>query len=215
KMRSFQRGLDPADSLLVAAGGGGAQHAAEVADLAGMTQVRVLPQASVIAALGMLCAAPTRTMEQAMDVPLDDDLLRALRAQVDAQGEATHWHLALCHAGQEFAIDVPWSPYTDTVDTLAERFEQRHAQLRGNVPARQALQVRQMRTVFEAALPQPAPFTTLPAATASAWDGLPPSGHGPAGLFAALTTVWVPEGWCWQRLADDSLLLERSERASE
>lgn len=216
KMRSFQRGLDPADSLLVAAGGGGAQHAAEVADLAGMTQVRVLPQAGVIAALGMLCAAPTRTVEQAMDVRLDDDQLQALRTRAEAQGEATHWHLALCHAGQEFAIDVPWSPDTDAVDALAERFEQRHTQLRGNVPVRQALQVRQMRTVFEAAQPQPAPFT-VPAseAAASAWAGLPPSGNGPASLFAALTTVWVPEGWRWQRLADDSLLLERSQRSSE
>lgn len=215
KMRSFQRGLDPADSMLVAAGGGGAQHAAEVADLAGMTQVRVLPQAGVIAALGMLCAAPTRTLEQAMDVLLDDKQLQALRTQADAQGEATHWHLALCHAGQEFAIDVPWSPDIDTVDALAERFEQRHAQLRGNVPARQALQVRQMRTVFEAALPQPAPFT-VPASEAatSAWAGLPPSGNGPASLFAALTTVWVPEGWGWQRLPDDSLLLERKTEAA-
>ncbi len=134
-----------------------------------------------------------------------------MRTQADTQDQATHWHLALCHAGQEFAIDVRWSPDTDTVAALAERFEQRHAQLRGNVPARQALQVRQMRIVFEAALPQPAPFTVpaLEAAT-SAWAGLPPSGDGPASLFAALTTVWVPEGWCWQRLPDDSLLLERT-----
>ena len=133
----------------------------------------------------------------------------------DAQGDAAHWQLALCHAGQEFAIDVPWSPDTDTVATLAERFEQRHMQLRGNLPARQALQVRQLRTVFEAALPRRAPFTAPIAATASAWAGLPPSGNGPVSLFAALTTVWVPEGWCWQRLADDSLLLERTaERAA-
>jgi hypothetical protein len=146
-----------------------------------------------------------------MDVLLNDDQLQALRALADAQGEAAHWHLALCHAGQEFAIDVPWSPDTDTVDALAERFEQRHAQLRGNVPVRQVLQVRQMRTVFEAALPQPAPFTVPASETAaSAWAGLPASGNGPASLFATLTTVWVPEGWRWQRLADDSLLLERT-----
>lgn len=213
KMRSFQRGLDPADSLLVAAGGGGAQHAAEVADLAGMAQVRVLPQAGVIAALGMLCAAPTQTVEEAVDVLLDDDQLLALRTRADAQGQATHRQLALCHAGQEFAIDVPWSPDADTVTTLADRFEQRHAQLRGNLPARLALQVRQMRSVFEAALPQPAPFMAPPAGTASAWAGLPPCGDGPTALFAALTTVWVPEGWCWQRLPDDSLLLQRGESA--
>jgi N-methylhydantoinase A len=188
-----------------------------VAELAGITQVRVLPQAGVIAALGMLCAAPTQTVEQAMDVRLDADQLQILRVQADAQvapvaDTITHWRLALCHAGQEFAIDVPWSPDTDTVDALAERFEQRHAQLRGNMPVRQSLQVRQLRTVFEAALPQPAPFTASSAAAVSAWEGLPPAGDGPASLFAAMTTVWVPAGWRWQRLADDSLLLQRSEK---
>jgi len=71
KTHAFQRGLDPADALLVAVGGGGAQHAAEVAALAGMTAVRVLPQAGVMAALGMVrgpeesTAAPLRTTREA------------------------------------------------------------------------------------------------------------------------------------------------------
>lgn len=56
KTHAFQRGLDPADAVLVAIGGGGAQHAAEVAELAGMRRVLVMPQAGVIAALGMLCS---------------------------------------------------------------------------------------------------------------------------------------------------------------
>lgn len=55
KTHAFQRGMDPADALLAAVGGGGAQHAAEVAQLAGMYRVHVPPQAGVMAALGMLC----------------------------------------------------------------------------------------------------------------------------------------------------------------
>lgn len=54
KTHAFQRGLDPADAALVAIGGGGAQHAAEVAELAGMRCVLVMPHAGVMAALGML-----------------------------------------------------------------------------------------------------------------------------------------------------------------
>jgi N-methylhydantoinase A len=262
KNRSFQRGLDPADSLLVAAGGGGAQHAAEVADLAGITQVRVLPQSGVIAALGLLCAAPTQTLELAMDRPLDEGTLQALRRQADEQafewvdgsaalpgtpgdGTRIHWSLALCHAGQESAIELPWLPGSDTVESLLQRFEQRHAQLRGHLPVRQALQLRQLRTVFEAALPLPAPYTghgaparvdagaevaaelaeelaeegapevagesVAAGAAADPWAGLAPCGQGPAALFAPLTTVWVPAGWRWQRLADQSCLLERGE----
>jgi N-methylhydantoinase A len=56
KTHAFQRSLDPADAMLVALGGGGAQHAAEVAELAGMRRVLVMPQAGVMAALGMLCS---------------------------------------------------------------------------------------------------------------------------------------------------------------
>ena len=54
KTHAFQRGLDPADAVLVAIGGGGAQHAAEIAELAGMRRVLVMPHAGVMAALGML-----------------------------------------------------------------------------------------------------------------------------------------------------------------
>jgi N-methylhydantoinase A len=55
KTHAFQRNLDPADTVLVAIGGGGAQHAAEIAELAGIRRVLVMPHAGVIAALGMLC----------------------------------------------------------------------------------------------------------------------------------------------------------------
>ena len=41
--------------MLVAIGGGGAQHAAEIAELAGMRRVLVMPHSGVMAALGMLC----------------------------------------------------------------------------------------------------------------------------------------------------------------
>ena len=219
KMRSFQRGLDPADSLLVAAGGGGAQHAAEVAELAGMTEVRVLPHAGVIAALGMLCAAPTQTVERACEGALDAARLEALRALARSLAPAeapaaTRWSLGLCHAGQEFPIDVPWNPAADDVAALHARFEQRHAQLRGAVSGGQSLQVRLLRAVFEQACPQPAPFGAQGSVDAaqrvSAWHGLPAEGGGPQALFAPMTTVWVPAGWRWRLRPDDALALERT-----
>ena len=225
KMRSFQRGLDPSDALLVAAGGGGAQHAAEVAELAGITLVRVLPQAGVIAALGMLCALPTRTLERSCEWAFDDaGLQRAEQLAtelVPADAAATvRWDLALGNAGQEFPIDVSWQPGVDTVEVLQQRFDARHTQLRGAAPGGHAVQVRLMRAVIEQPLPRPAPLDGIDAdaaahtaapgtalAAVSAWDGLPSSGHGPQALFAAMTTVWVPAGWQWLRLDDDSLSL--------
>jgi N-methylhydantoinase A len=110
KTHAFQRRLDPADAVLVAIGGGGAQHAAEVAELAGMRRVLVLPHAGVMAALGMLCG------------PGDGEVRR----------------------------------------------------LAGEGP----------------------------------WGSLPPQGEGPRSLFAPMTTVWVPPGWSWRLLPDQTLVLE-------
>ncbi|WP_295549854.1 hydantoinase/oxoprolinase family protein [uncultured Pseudacidovorax sp.] len=115
KTHAFQRGLDPADALLVAVGGGGAQHAAEVAALAGIAAVRVLPQAGVMAALGMV-------------------------------------------RGPEEVAATPLHTTTD------------------------------------------------------AWAGIAPEGDGPAALFAPMTTVWVPAGWCWRIEADGALSLAVSTR---
>ncbi len=213
KTRSFQRGLDPSDALLVAAGGGGAQHAAEVAELAGIREVRVLPHAGVVSALGMLCALPADTVERSCEWALDEAGLARVRDLAIAStppdaGLHVRWSLGLCDAGQEFPIDIAWHPATDTVDTLMQRFAARHAQLRGAVPASANVQVRVMRAVFEKPLPRPAPFAEAAAAAPSAWGGLPASGEGPRALFAPMTTVWVPQGWRWRRLGDDSLALE-------
>ena len=214
KMRSFQRGLDPVDTVLVAVGGGGAQHAAEVAELAGIRQVRVLPHAGVVAALGMLCALPADTVERSCEWAFDEaGLERARRLAAElapvAGADRVRWSVALCDAGQEFPIDVAWHPASDTLDVLLQRFSARHARLRGAAPASTAVQLRVLRAVFEQALPRPAPFAEDVAAPAAcAWQGLPDAGEGPRALFAAMTTVWVPQGWRWRRLGDDSLALE-------
>jgi len=217
KMRAFQRGIDPADCMLVAAGGGGAQHAAEVAELAGMAQVRVLPHAGVIAALGMLRAAPTQTHEHACEGAFDKAALERLRTMAQSIAPAgrdalTRSSLALCHAGQEFPIEVTWDPADDDIQTLTRRFGQRHAQLRGSASSGEGLQVRLLRVVREQRIPAPAPFATTASSVpmASAWGELAAEGDGPRALFAPMTTVWVPAGWRWRRMTDDSLLLERA-----
>jgi N-methylhydantoinase A len=217
KTRSFQRGIDPADGLLVAAGGGGAQHAAEVAELAGIRQVRVLPHAGVIAALGLLCAVPARTVEQTCEGALDVYQMLALRARARALANANaaasaRWSLALCQAGQGFSIDVEWRPEEDNLDLLRDRFAQVYARQRGGDGSGQALQVSLLRVVFEQPLPLPTPPLAGPNAGArSAWRGIESSGRGPQALFAAMTTVWVPAGWRWSVSPDDSLLMQHDE----
>jgi N-methylhydantoinase A len=213
KMRAFQRDIHPADCLLVAAGGGGAQHVAEVAELAGVSQVRVIAHAGVVAALGLLASPPTQTVEKACTLSLDADGLAALVAlrddlQPTQACESIRWSLEILHKGQGSPVEVAWLP-ADDLATLQARFATRYEALRGQMPARSDAQVGLLRGVFEQAVPQPSVNAHHLRPDPSLWAGCPAEGEGPQALFAATTTVWVPAGWRWVQEVDGSLLLSQ------
>ncbi|WP_066271340.1 hydantoinase/oxoprolinase family protein [Hydrogenophaga palleronii] len=219
KMRAFQRDIHPADCLLVAAGGGGAQHVAEVAELAGVSQVRVIANAGVVAALGLLASAPTQTVEKACSLPLSADGLAGLVAlrdalQPDTPCAAIRWSLEILHRGQGSPVEVAWLP-EDDLATLQARFAARYEALRGQMPARSDAQVGLLRGVFEQAVPQPGINAKHLRPDAALWDGCAARGTGPQALFAATTTVWVPAGWQWLQEADGSLLLTHTATTGE
>ncbi|HEY8337936.1 MAG TPA: hydantoinase/oxoprolinase family protein [Tardiphaga sp.] len=108
KTHAFQRNLDPANAVLVAIGGGGAQHAAEVADIAGIRRVLVMPHASVIAALGML-SDPDEGLVQ---LAASDGLWDAL----PPQGEGPH---ALFASMTTVWVPAGWSWRLTPDQTLA------------------------------------------------------------------------------------------------
>lgn len=214
KMRAFQRDIHPADCLLVAAGGGGAQHVAEVADLAGVSQVRVIAHAGVIAALGLLASPPTQTVEKACALSLNAEGLAALAAlreqlQPTIHCESIRWSLEILHRGQGSPVEVAWLP-EDDLPSLQARFAARYEALRGQMPARSDALVGLLRGVFEQAVPQPGVSAHHLRPDPTLWAGCPPTGQGPQTLFAATTTVWVPAGWQWGLEADGSLLLSQS-----
>ncbi|WP_444691026.1 hydantoinase/oxoprolinase family protein [Hydrogenophaga sp.] len=213
KMRAFQRDIHPADCLLVAAGGGGAQHVAEVAELAGVGQVRVIPHAGVIAALGLLASPPTQTVELACALALTPEGLAELgRLRTPLQPSiactAIRWSLDILLRGQGSPVEVTWLP-DDDLPTLLARFAARYESLRGQMPARSEPQVTLLRGVFEQAVPAPAVNARHLQPDHALWAGCAPEGVGPQALLAATTTVWVPAGWRWQLLADGSLLLSQ------
>lgn len=215
KMRAFQRDIHPADCLLVAAGGGGAQHVAEVAELAGVSQVRVIAHAGVIAALGLLASPPTQTVEKACALSLDAEGLAALAAlreelQPTVHCESILWSLEILHRGQGSPVEVAWLP-EDDLPSLQARFASRYEALRGQMPARSDALVGLLRGVFEQAVPQPGVSAHHLRPEPALWAGCPSSGQGPQTLFAATTTVWVPAGWQWGLEADGSLLLSQSD----
>lgn len=211
KMRAFQRDIHPADCLLVAAGGGGAQHVAEVAELAGMSQVRVIANAGVVAALGLLASPPTQTVEKACTLPLAPDGLATLVALRDGLQPtipcaSIRWSLEILHRGQGSPVEVAWLP-EDDLATLQARFATRYEALRGQMPARSDAQVGLLRGVFEQDVPVPGVNAHHLRPDPALWAGCAPQGDGPQALFAATTTVWVPAGWRWLQETDGSLLL--------
>lgn len=217
KMRAFQRDIHPADCLLVAAGGGGAQHVAEVAELAGVSQVRVIAHAGVVAALGLLASPPTQTVEKACSLPLDADGLAALTDLREALQPATdcaaiRWSLEILHRGQGSPVEVAWLP-GDDLPALQARFAARYEALRGQMPARSDALVSLLRGVFEQSVPQPGVNAHHLRPDPALWADCPREGLGPKALFAATTTVWVPAGWQWAQEDDGSLLLTQSEEA--
>src|SRR5205814_6087705 len=83
KKISVQRGYDITRYVLATFGGAGGQHACAVADALGMTRVLIHPFAGVLSAYGMGLADITAMRESAVEVPLHDESLPALRAAVE------------------------------------------------------------------------------------------------------------------------------------
>jgi len=97
---SVERGYDVTEYTLCCFGGAGGQHACAVADALGMTRVFIHPLAGVLSAYGMGLADVRALRQRAVEAPLSeaalgdvepvfDELARAARGEVAAQGIAS------------------------------------------------------------------------------------------------------------------------------
>ena len=78
RRKAFARGIDPRNAVLVAAGGGGALHAAEIADRIGCRNVIVPPHAGVLAAGGLAQVGFCEETERPVELPLAPDAIATL-----------------------------------------------------------------------------------------------------------------------------------------
>lgn len=145
KRTAFAAGVNPREVTLVAAGGGGGLHVAEAAALVGARRVVVPPLPGVAAAYGLLRSPRIAMKEAAMSGVLDDEdvlpaveaLLRELTAALPAGSAAGHSErvvdsfIDVGYLGQEFALEVAYTPGVDTAATLAARFDHVHTRVRG------------------------------------------------------------------------------------
>ncbi len=150
---SVARGLDPATFTLCCFGGAGGLHVCDLADLLQIRTIIVPVHAGIFSALGMLAAAPGRsltltrewrldaiesdTVEQTfadMESTLQDDMMgsgvpdTAIRFRRTAE---------LRYAGQSFTLTLPWRSMT----AMADAFHHLHRQTYGHAFPQRALEL--------------------------------------------------------------------------
>ncbi|WP_143308057.1 hydantoinase/oxoprolinase family protein [Candidatus Entotheonella palauensis] len=181
RMISVEQGADPRDFTLVAFGGAGPLHAADVARSIGMRHVLIPPHPGLLSAMGLLHADQRGDFSLTRLVPAQSESLLALNegmVQLRQQAESwlageqhgeprdnaltTHqWQLDVRYAGQnsELRMDVDRDPLdAQALAHLTTRFHDQHQAAYGYQMPEQPVEAVTLRlavTVAHAAPPQP------------------------------------------------------------
>ena len=197
---TVERGVDPRSLALVAFGGAGPLHAAELADALGIATVIVPPRAGVLSAVGILTAPVQRDLVRSWPTPGDHAGLDAALAEL-AEAAA-----ALVGGGARVTTSVDCryvgQSHEITVPTVAE-FEDEHARRNGYRLPDDPVEVIAIRATATEAAPLtmadlPAPDTALEGAVV-----------GPTPIVEADCTIWVPEGWRAEPGVDGAIVMRR------
>jgi N-methylhydantoinase A len=170
---SVERGFDPGEFVLVAFGGAGGLHVAELVERLGARRALVPPDPGLLSAYGMLAAPPTREMSRTLLVSTAstdhgtrmDEAFRELEsmalAEMAAEGHDSnslavqHWVDAR-YRGQSFELRVPRAGWE-------EAFHDAHRERYGYARRDTAVEAVTLRTVVEAP-PLPLHHSLLPEA---------------------------------------------------
>lgn len=196
---SVEQGEDPREFALVAFGGAGPLHAADIARNMGMRRVIVPARPGLLSALGLLHAdvrgdfSLTRFVRA---LPSNLAAINAGYAQLRAQGEAWiegevgpgaksvfEWSADLRYVGQNFELILPVesaSIFPDALERLLEDFHARHREFYGYDMPTQGVEIVNLRLVVTAARGVP------PAE-------VPPGAGNLVQALAQTRSVWFPE----------------------
>jgi N-methylhydantoinase A len=183
---SVERGHDPREFALVAAGGAGALHASKIAESVGIPKVVVPKTASVFCALGMLESDLKHDYVRTMWAPFEaldleelgrilDEMEREARRTLEAEGIPSERvvlerGMDVRYLGQhhEVPVVVPQGPITE--DTLAEvtrRFHDAHERLYFYAEPESPLESINVRLTATGAIPK-TPLASWPAGDSDA-----------------------------------------------
>lgn len=207
------QGHDPRGFALAVFGGAGGQHGCAVADILGIEEMVVLPNAGFVSGHGALAAPVQRVVDVPVHAPLGDGAaLRDAVAQAKGAALGGTWDgdgsprveriTAVLHApGQAGTIDIDVPAEDVAVDaTVARtRFAERFAAMFGRLPPARDPVVETVRAV---AASHPGEMdASLPARMAVTADGIElactpgTSVPGPAIILETGATIVVDEGW--------------------
>jgi N-methylhydantoinase A len=171
-----RRGVDLTDFMLLPFGGGGAVHAAAVAEELGMRRIIVPLRPGAFSALGLLCTDVLHDNIRSELIPLaqldaahaetvfreiEEEAAAALREEgLDPAQAAFERELDLRYAGQGYELRVPlsglWQAALDA-DALAKargRFDELHAKIHGHAAAEKPVELVSYRVRVRVAVPK-------------------------------------------------------------
>ena len=173
---SIARGFDPREFALVAFGGAGPLHAAELAAELGIGRVIVPPRPGLFSAQGMLMAdlqASLRLTRLVRMVPENLDTIRGALAELEAEGEAAlereqvpadrrevSTTLEMRYVGQNFELDVPVQKAPETkgdLESLLARFHEIHERAYGHCEPSEPVVAVTFKVLAVGRMPRPAP----------------------------------------------------------
>ncbi len=158
---TVQRGIDPRRYALMAFGGAGGLHAAQIADELGIDTI-LCPRASgVLAALGMVVSPRRRDVQRSVLLNGDELTADAIASAVEELGERAreamhepdadlHVVYELRYRGQSFELPIPGSTNPQP-DELRGAFESEHVERYGYRDSEQELELVTIRVTATAA----------------------------------------------------------------
>lgn len=172
---SVERGKDPRDFTLMAFGGAGPLHAAQVARDLGMPRILVPESPGLLCAMGLLLANVRADFSRTRVIPaFDADLRLVNEILADLAERAAHWlgregvpsdmavlewRLDMRYVGQDYHLSIPSSAGpigADDVTALVERFHEAHEQAYGYRSAGAPVEIVNYRVTATSLTPKPA-----------------------------------------------------------
>ncbi len=145
RMVTVERGVEPEEAALIAYGGAGPLHAAELAEETGMKRVIVPPAPGVYSALGLVAADHRLDLHRGVHRPLDEvdaRIVEELRgemleeaARILGEVDSAVLIAEIRPSGMEEAVETPWAPDREAlVEAFRREYRRRHGYLPPRLP---------------------------------------------------------------------------------